>query len=133
MYHDVSPTFIRRMANICVDAAKTMTDLLPAQPHALFVYQNGPWWSIVHNMMQAFLVFLLELSYYPLIQQGTAELSKYAKKLVRWLRAMQDPLAERAYQIALNTLDAVASRLAIDISDLWLEHATVFPNSNLRG
>jgi hypothetical protein len=130
---NIPTTFIRRMADICVDAAKTVTDFLPDQPNALFVYENGPWWCIVHSLMQTASVFLLALSYSVSGSQEVVVLSRYAKKLVRWLRLMKDPLAERAYQMALSTLEAVTGRLSLDISDLWMEDAMVFPNSNLRG
>jgi hypothetical protein len=130
---NIPTTFIRRMADVCVDAAKTVTDFLPDQPNALFIYENGPWWCIVHSLMQTASVFLLGLSYSVPGSQEVVVLLRYARKLVRWLRVMKDPLAERAYQMALSTLEAVAGRLSLDISDLWMEDAMVFPNSNLRG
>jgi hypothetical protein len=130
---NIPTTFIRRMADVCVDAAKTVANFLPEQPNALFIYENGPWWCIVHSLMQTASVFLLALSYSVSGSQEVVVLLKYAKKLVRWLRMMKDPLAERAYQMALSTLEAVAGRLSLDISDLWIEDAMVFPASSVRG
>ncbi|KAF2712112.1 hypothetical protein K504DRAFT_531255 [Pleomassaria siparia CBS 279.74] len=126
-------TFIQRMADVCVDAAKTATDFLPDQINPLLIYETGPWWSIVHNMMQAVSVFLLGLSYSVPGSQEVLVLSQYVKKLVRWLRMMKDPLAERAYQMAFSTLQAVAARLSLDISDLWAEDSMEYRNSDFQG
>ena len=126
-------TFTRRMADMCIDAAKTVTNFLPDQPNPHFIYATGPWWSIVHTLMQAVSVFLLGLLYSIPGSQDIVMLLQYAKKLVRWLRGMKDSLAERAYQVSLNTLDAVAQRLSLDMSDLWSEDVLVFPKSGLAG
>lgn len=123
---NVPKTFNRRLANICIEAAKTVTNLLPDQPVPLFIYEKGPWWSIVHHLMQAVSVFLLALLYSSSTSQDSIVLLHYAKELVRWLRAMQDPLAERAYQMAFSTFKAVARHLSIDISDPLMDDAITF-------
>lgn len=124
---NVSETFVRRMANMCLDAAKVTTDSVPDQPNLLFIYEKGPWWCIVHNMMQAVSVFLLGLSYSSPGSHDCAVLSCYVKKLIRWLRAMQNPIGDRAYQVAFNAFEAIAGRLSIDLSDLWIEDAMALP------
>ena len=55
--------FSRRMADICIETAKAVVDLLPNQPQPRFLYEYGPWWTMVHNLMQALAVLLLALSY----------------------------------------------------------------------
>lgn len=129
---NIPTLFIRRMADVCVNAAKTATDFLPDQPNPVLIYKAGPWWSIVHNMMQAISVFLLALSYSVPGSQEVVELSQYAKKMVRWLRMMKDPLAENAYSMAFKTLVAVARRVSLNVSDLVMENSMVFPNSDQR-
>ncbi|KAF2873127.1 fungal-specific transcription factor domain-containing protein [Massariosphaeria phaeospora] len=101
--------FMRRMATMCIDAAKTATGLLPDVPNPVFIYQWGPWWSIVHNIMQAFSVFLLGMLYS--VSDETQALLQHVYKLVSWLNAMQNPLARRAYLIALRTLHFVEATI----------------------
>ncbi|KAF2462958.1 C6 transcription factor-like protein [Lindgomyces ingoldianus] len=124
---NVPDSFTRRMASTCIDAARATVDLLPDQPNPLFLYENGPWWCIVHNIMQALSVFLLGLSYSTPASSDNPGLLSYAKKLVRWLRVMQDPLAERASQMASSMLEAVAARLSLDLSDPWAGE-NMYPN-----
>lgn len=113
-------SFAMRMGNNCIEAAKTLMDFLPNEPTAHFVYDQGPWWCIVHHMMQAVSVFLLGLSYPAATSQDSTLLVQYVKKAVRWLQAMQDPVAERAYHIAMSSLETVSKRHPIvDVSDLW--------------
>ncbi|KAF2116608.1 fungal-specific transcription factor domain-containing protein [Lophiotrema nucula] len=124
---NVPTRFVQQVADVCVEAAKTIIDLLPNQPDPALIYDNGPWWCNVHYLMQAVSVLLLALSQSSSTPQDRAQLSAYVKKLVRWLRSMQDPLAERAYQMAFSTFEAVAERCLIDISDLRSEHAATLP------
>jgi hypothetical protein len=44
-----SDNFNQQMAETCVKAAQSLTHLLPDQPDPVYLYQNGPWWSIVHH------------------------------------------------------------------------------------
>lgn len=128
----VPETFIRRMANMCVESAKAIADFLPDQPNTLPLHENGPWWCIIHHIMQAVSVILLALLHSTPSSQNQNTLSDCVKKLVRWLCAMQDPLAERAYQMALKAFQAVATRLSIDISDLWMDYAIAYAAPRAR-
>ncbi|KAF2190426.1 hypothetical protein K469DRAFT_559877 [Zopfia rhizophila CBS 207.26] len=132
---NMTDTYVCRMTQACIDAAKATANILPDCPDPLFLYQTGPWWSIVHNIMQAISAFLLRLSYCSSGSQDTVVLVQYVKKLLRWLRAMQDnnALAERAYQVAFGTLEAVAARTSIDISDLLGENAMEITSPSMFG
>jgi hypothetical protein len=44
-----SDNFNQQTAETCVQAAQSLTHLLPDQPDPVYLYQNGPWWSIVHH------------------------------------------------------------------------------------
>jgi hypothetical protein len=44
-----SDNFNQQTAETCVQAALSLADLLPDQPDPVYLYQNGPWWSIVHH------------------------------------------------------------------------------------
>jgi hypothetical protein len=102
-----SAAFNQKTAEACVQAAQAVTRLLPDQPDWIFICQQSPWWCIVHYMMQAIAVFLLEMSF-----QGTdttyngEELSKSTKKLVKWLRFMspRNAVAERAYNVVMDII-----------------------------
>lgn len=120
------------MANICVETAKMELDLLPDHPNPKFIYEYGPWWSIIHHLMQALAVFLLALSSTS-TSQNHSVMTNYAKKMVRWLRDMDDPLAERAYRVGIRCFEIVANRLSLDISNLWVEHTMTFANSRSSG
>jgi hypothetical protein len=121
-----SDEFNKNTARICVDAAKAISDLIPDLVDAIFLYQTGPWWCLIHNFMQALTVLLLEMSY------GTVHLSEHseeilpsAKKIIRLLRTMKERnrIAERAYTMALEILKKFAPRMHLNISDLLEEDA----------
>jgi hypothetical protein len=42
----ITSEFNDAMARKCVDAAKTLVDILPDQPNATYLYHICPWWSI---------------------------------------------------------------------------------------
>lgn len=112
-------TFARRLSNSCIEAAKTIVDFLPEEPSARFIYDQGPWWCIVHHIMQAVSVFLLGLSYPASISQDGMTLIQYVKKAVWWLQVLQDPVASRAYQVAASTFEIVLRRHDLDVSGIW--------------
>ncbi|KAF2624217.1 C6 transcription factor-like protein [Macroventuria anomochaeta] len=112
-------TFARRMGNSCIEAAKMVVDFLPDEPNAHFIYDQGPWWCIVHHMMQAVSVFLLGLSYPTSTSQDSMLLIYYVKKVIRWLQVMQDPVAERAYQVAMSSFETVSRRYPAHVAGIW--------------
>lgn len=123
IWNQKTPTdFTQRMASMCIETAKAVVDILPDQAHPLFLYEFGPWWTVVHNLTQALAVFLLALSYSHATFQDNIALAAYCTKIIRWLRSMDDPLSERAYRLALNSFEVVAKRLSLPISeDLFYE------------
>jgi hypothetical protein len=115
----------RCMGSNCIEAAKTMVDFLPDVSDQHFIYDQGPWWCVVHHMIQAVSIFLLCLSYTSPKSQDRLVLLCYMKKVIRWLRTMHDPVTERAYTVALTTFDGVAKLLSEDISDLLIEDVMI--------
>lgn len=103
-------TFARRMADSCIESAKILVNFLPETPNSHFIYDQGPWWCIIHHMMQAASVFLLGLSYPFSTPQNPILLIQYLNKVIRWLQVMQDNLAGRAVQIAVSTFETVSRR-----------------------
>ncbi|KAF2848752.1 C6 transcription factor-like protein [Plenodomus tracheiphilus IPT5] len=108
--------FSKCMSNMCIEAAKTIVASLPDDPRPELIYDQGPWWCIVHHLMQAISIFLLELSY---TSQGNTTLVYFVKKALHWLEAMQDPIAQRAHKIALDLFQTVARRQPSEISSQW--------------
>ncbi|KAF2186020.1 hypothetical protein K469DRAFT_664510 [Zopfia rhizophila CBS 207.26] len=119
-----STSFDLEMAEACVEAAKALTSMLPDCPDPIFLYRTGPWWSIVHNFMQALAVLMLEMAYKAIHMMHNGQMIELCvKKLIRWLGAMKerDRIADKAYKMALVILHKVASRVDADISDLFRE------------
>jgi hypothetical protein len=112
-------TFARRMGNSCIEAAKTVVDFLPDEPNARFIYDQGPWWCIVHHLVQAISALLLGLSYPASTSQDGMQMMHYVKKSIRWLQVMEDPTAERAYQVAMSTLGTVSRRYPVEVAHMW--------------
>lgn len=113
------------MAQLCVDAAKKIAGLLPDMPDQYFLYNTGPWWIIIHNLMQSFSVLLLEISFNAAhVAPAEEAILPFVQKLLRWLRALKEhnDIAEKAYRTALIVLRMVASRLNLDISSLLDEN-----------
>lgn len=122
----VSKSFDQRMARMCVLAAQELTDVLPKKATAAHLYQIGPWWSMVHHLMQATTILLLELSYGSIHVPEQKEISSRVKVLVRLLRTLgkEDKVAERAYGVAFSVLQTLASQLGLDIDDLLHDNAS---------
>ena len=105
--------FARRMASMCVNSAKAVVDILPDLPQPRFLYEFGPWWTMVHSLTQASAIFLLTLSYSSRASQDNVSLATYCRKVINWLRSIDDPLAERAYRVVLSCFEIVARRLLL--------------------
>jgi hypothetical protein len=126
-----SAAFNQKTAEVCVQAAQAITRLFPGQPDWMFICQRSPWWCIVHYMMQAIAVFLLEMSF-----KGTdttpngEELSESMEKLVRWLRFMssRNAVAKRAYNVVMDIIIKTgAPQVQIDRSEPVVEGQTISP------
>lgn len=123
----VSDVFNKEMARTCVDAARTFTDILPDITNVAQCVQAGPWWSLVHHIMQALTVLLLEMSYGTVHMPDSGDILPRVKVLIRWLRTLQekDRVAVRAYDVAFGILQNLACRLQEDVSDLMQEDASM--------
>lgn len=113
-----SNTFNQRAALLCVDAAKSIAKLLPdaTENNLVILYQTGPWWQLVHIIMQALVVLLLEVVleeiFFP---DDRLEVVSPLKKLLRWLRIMRvnNQMAVRAYSLSLALMKKLASTIRI--------------------
>lgn len=112
-------SFARRMGDSCIEAAKTAIDFFPDESNTRYIYDYGPWWCIVHHLMQATSVLLLGLSYPECTSQDGMQLMHYVKKAIRWLQVMEEPTAERACQVAVGALETVSRRCQVNGPHTW--------------
>lgn len=107
-----SKEFERATAAKCVHAAKDMLDLLPNEPEPAFLYKVAPWWCLVHHLVQASTISMLELSFQAdHVPEEVENILQTAKKAARWLRSMAevDLAASRAWRLCEDMLHKVAS------------------------
>jgi len=111
---DKARDFNRETAARCVNAARGMLDLLPDEPNAVGLYKIAPWWCLVHYLMQAATVLMLELSFRADHMPNEVEDVFYAaKKALEWLRSMseEDEAARRASVMCNELLRQVAPKV----------------------
>ncbi|KAH7108882.1 hypothetical protein B0J11DRAFT_513094, partial [Dendryphion nanum] len=126
-----SSDFDRQTAWACICAAKAMANLLPDQYDPRYLYRTGPWWCIVHNLMQALVILLLEIASKCIPFSHGEEILSSMKKLIRWLRAMKsnNEIAKRGYDMADSILQRLVPQVDVDITDLLTEHAAELEKS----
>ncbi|KAJ5042566.1 fungal-specific transcription factor domain-containing protein [Bipolaris maydis] len=116
-----SADFDTNMADSCITAALELEKMFPVQLNTKFVYKDGPWWAIVHIIMQAITVLLLEMTYN---MQGKREqrfpVIPSLQRLLGWLKAMQDsdPVASRAYDVVRQTLKSCSPLFRVQVDEL---------------
>ncbi len=108
----ISGDFNRETRIKCVRAAKDMLDLLPNELSPINLYKVAPWWCLVHHLVQAATVSMLELSFRPDHHpRQVEETLQSAKKAVKFLRSMAevDSAAHRAWGLCEDMLHKVAN------------------------
>ncbi|KAL8717079.1 MAG: hypothetical protein Q9225_005646 [Loekoesia sp. 1 TL-2023] len=104
----------RTSAASCVYAAKSLVDMLPDKPNPVWMYQVSPWWNMVHHLMQAATVLMLEVSFRATHCPDIAEeLFLAVQKVVAWLQRMSadDMAAARAWRLSSDVLRKIAPRI----------------------
>ncbi|KAI4177126.1 MAG: hypothetical protein LQ343_000608 [Gyalolechia ehrenbergii] len=110
----------RASASECVLAAQSMVDLLPDEINLARMYQTSPWWNMVHHLMQAATVLMLEISFSAIhCPDSTDVLILAAQKSVAWLQSMaaDDLAAARAWRMSSDMLGKVAPRIGRRIDE----------------
>ena len=106
--------FNRETAARCVHAARDMLGLLPDEPNPVGLYKVAPWWCLVHYLMQAAAVMMLEMSFRAdHMPTEVEEVFRCAKKALEWLRSMadDDEAARRASVLCNDLLHKVAPKV----------------------
>lgn len=113
--------FNRQAATTCVESARELLNLIPDEPNAVGLMKVGPWWSVLHWLVQATTVLMLEISFraHHMPEEAEAILDA-SKKGIRWLHALgeDNPSASRAWGLCNSMLHEAASKIGRDVSDL---------------
>ncbi|KAL5338675.1 fungal-specific transcription factor domain-containing protein [Aspergillus crustosus] len=113
--------FSHEMAVTVLDAAQRLVGLIPDVPDASRIYQLCPWWCILHYLMQATTVLLLELSFGSIHMPGEEKsFIDAAKKGLRWLYAMSESsqASRRAWELCDNNFRRLATGYKFDVGDI---------------
>lgn len=113
--------FNRNSATTCVEAALEMLTLIPDEPNAVGLLRVGPWWSILHWLVQATTVLMLEISFRANhMPEETETILESSKKGIRWLYALAEdnPSAKRAWTICYPMLREAVKKVGRDVEDL---------------
>ena len=112
--------FNRETAMKCVHAARDMLEMLPHEPNPVGLYTVAPWWCLVHYLMQAATVLILELSYRSdHMPNEVCETFDTAKKVTDWLRSLSggNEAARRAWSMCDDQLRKVAPKAGRSLAE----------------
>ncbi|KAH8699062.1 fungal-specific transcription factor domain-containing protein [Talaromyces proteolyticus] len=125
--------FCFKAAADCIEAATQIISLLPDNLDASLLHKISPWWSLLHYIMQATTVLLLELSFrVEHVPEKAGEISQATKKSVKWLHKLSccSTPAHRAWKLCDEFLRGLAQPLNLDISDLPGDDILIDPVDN---
>lgn len=111
----------RSAAVNCVHAARDMMEMLPEEPNPIGLYKVAPWWCIVHHLVQATTVLMLELSFHSEhLPSEAEEILENVKKAIHWLKSMspENVAAHRAWRLCDDLLQRVAPNLSMTVNGL---------------
>ncbi|KAI9767351.1 MAG: hypothetical protein M1840_005760 [Geoglossum simile] len=108
---DRSKQFSRLAAHACVDAARSSLNFIPDEPNTIGLYSVSPWWCVLHHIVQAGTILVIELAFRAEHAPQDAEgILNDAKKAVNWLHAMSaNNLAARRSWVSLDRLLRLAA------------------------
>ncbi|KAI9829405.1 MAG: hypothetical protein M1819_006342 [Sarea resinae] len=116
-----SKEFNRATAQACTEAAQQIMELLPDDVDPVQMYKSGPWWCVLHYIVQSATVLMLELSFRSdHMPDQAGELLRSAQKSVQWLRFMssENTAAHRAWIMTRTMLEKVAGHLGAGMHDV---------------
>ncbi|KAJ5211775.1 uncharacterized protein N7498_003421 [Penicillium cinerascens] len=126
--------FSHDMAVLTLESAMRMLDLVPDEPNAVQLYQISPWWCILHYLMQAATILLLELSFGSVhMPDDEKNFIAFAKKAIRWLFAMSEHsvASRRAWQLCDLCLRRLATGMKFEVNDMPTFTYQTAPTSTL--
>lgn len=117
---DKAYKFCSKTAAECVESACHMLTLFPETPDTNLLHKMCPWWCILHFLMQAATILLLELAFHSQhVPEKASTVSKAARKALEWLSLMSKTslASERAWKICDGFLRRLAPHVGVDVSD----------------
>ncbi|CAN9080203.1 unnamed protein product [Alternaria alternata] len=108
-------------AEACVRAAQDVASLLASEPQIKSLYEKGPWWIIVHNIMQALTVLMIAISCPGHFRDSLPVSCHSVRQLVSFLRGMRETntLAARAYQFIYSIVKTSKPFIWDDVADAF--------------
>jgi hypothetical protein len=109
-----SKIFDSNCAATCIESARNILASLPSMSEPAKIYTITAWWSVVHYIVEAGSVLMLELAYRAEhLPSQAEEILADSKKTVLWLRAMSDQsiAARKSWEIFDNLLQRVAPKV----------------------
>jgi len=116
-----SHEFNRHAAATCVESAIEILRMIPDEPNAVGLIRVAPWWDILHSLVQAATVLMLEISFRAHhMPQDADTILEASKKVVRWLHALgeDNPSARRAWTLCDSMLRDAVGKIGRDVGDL---------------
>jgi len=113
--------FNRNSALTCVEAAMELLRAIPDEPNAVGLVRVGPWWSILHFLVQATTVLMLEISFrVNHMPEAADQVFESGKKSIRWLHALaeENASARRAWALCFPMFQDSCKRIGLDVSGL---------------
>jgi hypothetical protein len=118
---DEKQDFNRAMALSALDSAAQIASLIPDNQHNGSPQRSGPWWCLLHSVMQAVTIMILEISLENIhMPEGENNLLQLTQKCVRWLhRSSAHSIASRrAWQLCDKALRRLDPSMEHQVSDL---------------
>lgn len=118
---DEKQDFNRAMARSALNSAAQIALLIPDYQAASQPQRNGPWWCLLHSIMQAVTIMILEISLGSIhMPEEENNLLELTKKCVRWLhRTSEHSIASRrAWQLCDTALRRLAASMGFTVSDM---------------
>ncbi|KIW44940.1 uncharacterized protein PV06_03374 [Exophiala oligosperma] len=116
-----SMEFNRNSAASCVRAAMELLAMIPDEPNAVGLLRVGPWWGILHWLVQCTSVLMLEITFRSNhMPEEVDAILEASKKGIRWLHALGEdsPSAKRAWAICFPMLQASAKKVGRNADDV---------------
>ncbi|KAL5043086.1 hypothetical protein BDW71DRAFT_130046 [Aspergillus fruticulosus] len=122
-------------ARTCIHSALLLISVLPDEPDIMWMLKKSPWWCILHYIMQALTVLLIQLSIgfvpdddaepsqkegqeqYNSKRHAPEEVWNASKKALCWLQCMakQDPSSGRAFEISEGFMRRIAKAKGLEM------------------
>jgi hypothetical protein len=118
---DEEKHFTHTMAVSALKSATQMANLIPDGPNTGRSHGAHPWWCLLHYVMQAATVMILELSFGSIhMPEAESSLLQLAKKCVRWLhrKSEHSVASHRAWQLCDSAFRRLAMPMGFNVSDL---------------